>query len=106
MINIDKEIQELTDEIKRLTLAKSERKDQLSHLLREREESEKKKDPPIFRDKAGVIIIKGHWLKGTPPGNLRSKGTVTGIKKWVTFSDTKGIKHVGALTNLLVSENV
>ena len=63
MRSLDKEIQELTDEVKRLEIEKSERKDQLSHLLREREESEKKKDPPIVRDKDGVIIIKGHWMK-------------------------------------------
>ena len=60
MRNIDKEIQELTGKIKRLEIAKSERKDQLSHLLRERKESEKKKDPPIVQDKNGVIIKKGH----------------------------------------------
>ena len=106
MRNLDEEIQELTDKIKRLEIVKSERKDQLSHLLREREESEKKKYPPIVRDKARVIIIKGHWVKLMKPGNfLYNEGTVPGIKK-ITFPDTEGIKHVRVLNNLLVCQNV
>ena len=45
MRNFDEEIQELIDEIKRLEIAKSERKDQLSHLLIEKKRKRKEERP-------------------------------------------------------------
>ena len=106
MKRFDNEIRQLTINIDRLSIAKSEKEAQLKLLLQKQKESKKEPNSPILRDQAGVIIRKGDWVKATSIGKFdRSKGTVVNLKKWVTFKDRTGVKQVRAPNNILISND-
>ena len=106
MRNYDKEVKELTSEIKALNLATRVKEDQLEKVLREQKEKAQKESSPILRDQAGAVIKIGDWVIATTSGKFKlTEGTVVRINKWITFEDHAGVKQVRAPRNLLISNH-
>ena len=104
--HFDNKIRQLTINIDRFSIAKSEKEAQLKLLLRKQRESKREPKSTILRDQAGVIIRKGDWVKATLIGKFdRSEDTVVHLKKWVTFEDHTGVKQVRAPNNILISND-
>ena len=102
MRNYDEEIEQLRKEIEFLDIEKRDKETQLRCVLIERKNKKEKTDAKVV-DKIGRPIFKGDRVKVTTSGKFReTSGTVTSIKKWVTFTDVNGVKQVRAPGNLLV----
>ena len=105
MRNYQAEIEELTEDIRDLDVQRTRKKKDLQHLLKERQSKQSNREEPIV-DKEGEVISKGDWVKAATKGKfIHDEGTVVNIKKWVTFTDTTGVKQIRAPNNVIVSNN-
>ena len=116
MRNHDEEIERLSKEIRNLDLEKQSKETQLQRVLqsketqrqRELKEHEKaieEKKTVQTVDKLGRPIFIGDRVIATTKGRFKEQsGTVTNLKKWVTFTDANGVKQVRAPANLIVQD--
>ena len=105
MRNYDEEIKELNSDIERLSIKKDKKESQLKSVLLEQKEN-KKRSSKILKDRAGIPIKKGDWIKTVTTGKSNTnEGTVVNLQKWVTFEDCTGVKQVRASHNVLVSND-
>ena len=119
MRNYDEEIERLSKEIRNLDLEKQSKETQLQRVLQNKETQlqrvlkeqekaiEKKKEKKTVQtvDKVGKPIFIGDRVIATTNGRFKEQsGTVTNLKKWVTFTDANGVKQVRAPANLIVQD--
>ena len=105
MRNYDEEIEQLRKDIEDINIEKQDKETQLKRVLREqkRKNSEKKSTQTV--DNSNRAIFIGDRVITTTSGKFKERsGVVTGIKKWVTFTDANGVKQVRAPNNLRVQE--
>ena len=105
MRNYDGEIKKSNSDIERLSIEKDKKESQLKSVLLEQKEN-KKRSSKILKDRAGIPIKKGDWIKTVTTGKSNTnEGTVVNLQKWVTFEDCTGVKQVRAPHNVLVSND-
>ena len=104
MRNYEKEIEQLKRDIEDLNLERQDRGMQLQRVIREQKRKKSDKNTQTV-DKTGRAIFIGNRVVATTSGKFKEhSGVVTGIKKWVTFTDANGVKQVQAPNNLLIQD--
>ena len=68
-------------------------------------QNERKKKATQALDESGRVIQLGDRVTATTTGKFKEKsGIVIDIKKWVTFTDTNGVRQTRAPENLRVED--
>ena len=107
MNNYDIEIEELTEEIKELKIARLDKERKLKELLKKKENFKEENRDCDVKDHHGNEISIGDRVKVVTKGKFRStEGEVVKINKWVTFLDISGVKQVRSPSNLIMTKNV
>ena len=104
--NYKKDIENLLRDIEVLELQKQVKETQLQRVQRDCKQNEQKKKATQAVDESGrAIHIGDRVIANTTTWKFKEKsGIVTNIKKWVTFTDTNGVKQTRALTYLQVED--
>ena len=105
--NYDFEMRELTEDIKALELARTEKQSRLNTLLKKKNAPINEAKDSIIRDHIRKPIKIGDWVMMLTKGKYKTtEGQVVSIKKWVIFLDSAGVKQFRAHNNLIISKYV
>ena len=81
------------------------KKRSFSAYERYRKQNEQKKKATQALDESGRVIQLGDRVTATTTGKFKEKsGIVIDIKKWVTSTDTNGVRQTRAQANLRVED--